>query len=161
MYSMASATVCTSETSAARIGSIAAFTPFSVKTSATRRRALTLRWNSEAYDASEFHRSVKALRLVADVFTEKGVKAAIEPIRAAEVSLVHTVADAIEYIESVDHSGVQHINGDVYHMQSEEVNIPRAIIQAGDRLVNLHMADSNRMALGNGSMDLDTIIMAP
>lgn len=114
----------------------------------------------DAYDASEFHRSVKALRLVADVFTEKGVKAAIEPIRAAEVSLVHTVADAIEYIESVDHSGVQHINGDVYHMQSEEVNIPRAIIQAGDRLVNLHMADSNRMALGNGSMDLDTIIMA-
>ncbi|MCL6424160.1 sugar phosphate isomerase/epimerase [Brachybacterium sp. JHP9] len=114
----------------------------------------------DAYDTTEFHRSVQALRSVADIFTETGVKAAIEPIRAAEVSLVRSVADAVEYIEAVDHPGVQHINGDVYHMQSEEQNIPRAILEAGDRLVNLHLADSNRGALGNGSMDVDTMIMA-
>lgn len=114
----------------------------------------------DAYDSSELHRSVKALRLVADTFVTNGVKAAIEPIRSAEVSLVHTVADALAYIEAVGHPGVAHINGDVYHMQSEETNIPRAILQAGDALVNLHMADSNRTALGDGSMDLDTIIMA-
>lgn len=114
----------------------------------------------DAYDDTEFHRSVQALRSVADVFSDSCVKAAIEPIRAAEVSLVRTVADAIEYIEAVDHSGVQHINGDVYHMQSEEMNIPRAILEAGDRLVNLHLADSNRGALGAGSMDIDTMIMA-
>lgn len=113
-----------------------------------------------AYDESEFHRSVEALRKVADVLSSRGVKAAIEPIRAAEVSLVRSVADAVDYIKDVDHPGVQHINGDVYHMQSEEANIPLAILEAGDRLVNLHMADSNRGALGAGSMDLDTIIMA-
>lgn len=113
-----------------------------------------------AYDTNELARSVEALRRVADVFTASGVKAAIEPIRAAEVSLVRSVADAVEYIEAVDHPGVQHINGDVYHMQSEEQNIPRAILEAGDRLVNLHLADSNRMALGQGSMDVDTMIMA-
>ena len=55
--------------------------------------------------------------------------AAVEPIRAEEVSFVHTVADAKEYI-------------------------------AADMLTNLHMADSNRLALGKGSLDLDTIIMA-
>ncbi|RPF26240.1 sugar phosphate isomerase/epimerase family protein [Georgenia muralis] len=114
----------------------------------------------DAYDSSELHRSVRALRLVADTFVTNGVKAAIEPIRSAEVSLVHTVADALAYIDAVGHPGVAHINGDVYHMQSEETNIPRAILQAGDALVNLHMADSNRTALGDGSMDLDTIIMA-
>lgn len=114
----------------------------------------------EAYDAFEFERSARALKLAADVFTETGVKAAVEPIRSAEVSLVHTVAEAVDYIERVDHSGVQHINGDVYHMQVEEPNIPRAILQAGSRLVNLHLADSNRLALGDGSMDLDSIIMA-
>ncbi|MCQ4365837.1 hypothetical protein KQR54_33010, partial [Mycobacterium gordonae] len=31
---------------------------------------------------------------------------------------------------------------------------------AGDQLLNLHLADSNRGALGDGSMDYDTIIMA-
>jgi len=53
-----------------------------------------------------------------------------------------------------------HINGDVYHMQSEEQHIGEALLETGDRLVNLHMADSNRCVLGQGSLDLDTIIMA-
>lgn len=114
----------------------------------------------KAYDDYEFERSVRALRLVADCFTQNKVKAVIEPIRSAEVSLVHTIEDAIRYITAVNHPGVQHINGDVYHMQVEETNIPNAILHAGERLINLHLADSNRGALGSGSMDYDTIIMA-
>lgn len=113
-----------------------------------------------AYDDTELHRSATALRRAADCFTEHGVKAAIEPIRSAEVSLVHSVADAVDYIDAVGHPGVQHINGDVYHMQVEETNIAQAVLRAGSRLVNLHLADSNRRALGDGSMDLDAIIMA-
>jgi len=113
-----------------------------------------------AYDDSEFERSVETLRIVADDFVKAKVKAAIEPIRSAEVSLIHTLADAKRYIEAVGHPGVQHINGDVYHMQVEESHIGQALIDAGEKLTNLHMADSNRCALGDGSMDLDTIIMA-
>jgi len=112
------------------------------------------------YDDTEFERSVETIRLVADLFTEHGVRGAVEPIRSAEVSLLHTVADAKRWIEAIDHPGIQHINGDVYHMQVEEEHIGMAILEAGERLVNLHMADSNRRALGLGSMDLDTIIMA-
>ncbi len=95
-----------------------------------------------------------------DLFVQHGVKAAIEPIRSAEVSLVHTVADAKRYLARVNHPGVGHVNGDVYHMQSEERHIGDAILDAGDTLVNLHMADSNRCAMGEGSMDLATIICA-
>lgn len=111
-------------------------------------------------DAMEFDRSVSALQLVAGQFGAVGIRAAIEPIRSAEVSFCHTVADAQAYINAVGHSAIQHINGDVYHMQGEESHIGSAILEAGDRLVNLHMADSNRCALGEGSLDLDTIIMA-
>lgn len=113
-----------------------------------------------AYDASEFHRSVETLRLVADDFKKAGIQAAVEPIRSDEVSLVHTIADAVKYIEAVNHPGVAHINGDVYHMQAGESNIAEALVAAGDRLVNLHLADSNRCALGAGEMDIDSIIMA-
>ena len=113
-----------------------------------------------AYDKTEFERSVETLRLVADLFQRNGIKAAIEPIRASEVSFVHTISDAEKYIQAVDHPGIAHINGDVYHMQSEESHIGEALLKAGARLVNLHMADSNRCALGAGSMDLDTIIRA-
>ncbi|MHC4872410.1 MAG: sugar phosphate isomerase/epimerase family protein [Planctomycetota bacterium] len=113
-----------------------------------------------AYDESEYLRSSETLRIVADLFAEYKINAAIEPIRSAEVSFCHTVADAEKYINMVNHPAIQHINGDVYHMQSEESHIGEAIIAAGKRLVNLHMADSNRTALGDGALDLDTIIMA-
>jgi D-psicose/D-tagatose/L-ribulose 3-epimerase len=112
------------------------------------------------YDNMEFFRSVETLKMGADLFVEYKVKAAIEPIRSAEVSFVHTIADAKQYIAQVNHPGVAYINGDVYHMQVEECHIGEALIEAGSQLINLHMADSNRCALGEGSLDLDTIIMA-
>ena len=114
----------------------------------------------QAYDASEFERSVETLSLVTDLFVSHGVRAAIEPIRAAEVSFVHTFAQAKQYIQAVNHPGVQHINGDVYHMLVSETHIGQAILDARDMLTNLHMADTNRCALGEGFLDLDTIIMA-
>ena len=113
-----------------------------------------------AYDASEFDRSVETLKIVADEFVKAGVKGAVEPIRSAEVSLCHTFAEALTYIKAVDSPGVQHINGDVYHMLVEESNIADTIFSSGERLINLHLADSNRCALGDGSLDLDSILMA-
>jgi len=113
-----------------------------------------------AYDAMECDRSAETLRMVAGLFLKHNVRAAIEPIRSAEVSLVHTIADAKRYIAAVNHPGVAHINGDVYHMQSEESHVGTALLDAGARLTNLHFADSNRCALGEGALDVDTIIRA-
>jgi D-psicose/D-tagatose/L-ribulose 3-epimerase len=81
----------------------------------------------KAYDDVEMERSANTLRTCAEWFVEFGVRAAIESIRAAETSVTHTVADARRYIEEVDHPGVAHINGDGYHMQSEESHIGEAI----------------------------------
>jgi len=113
-----------------------------------------------AYDSTEFKRSVEGMQIAADSFVKHKIRAAVEPIRSAEVSIVHTVSDAKRYITAVNHPGVRHINGDVYHMQSEESHIGEAILEAGSMLTNLHLADSNRTALGEGSLDLDAIIMA-
>lgn len=112
------------------------------------------------YDDSEIDRSIDALSRVADVFVNYGVRAAIEPIRAAETSIIHTFAEAKDYISRLNHPGVQHINGDVYHMLVGESHIAKTLLDAGGMLTNLHMADTNRCALGDGSLDIDTIIMA-
>jgi len=113
-----------------------------------------------AYDNVEFARSVETLKIIADDFKEAGIRGAIEPIRSAEVSFCHTFEDAKKYIKAVNSPGVQHINGDVYHMLLEESHIGRAIIDAESMLTNLHMADTNRDALGGGFLDVDTIIMS-
>jgi D-psicose/D-tagatose/L-ribulose 3-epimerase len=112
------------------------------------------------YDASEFHRSVETLSLVKQDFERSGVRGAVEPIRSAEVSFVHTFEEAKKYINAVDSRMIRYINGDVYHMLSEESHIPEAIYNARDYLVNLHLADSNRGALGGGCLDIDRIIKA-
>ena len=114
----------------------------------------------QKYDDSEFDRSAATLKIVADLFVKHRIKAAIEPIRSAEVSFCHTIADAKRYIDAVNHPGVKHINGDVYHMQSEESHIGKAILESEEMLTNLHLADSNRCALGEGSLDVDTLIRA-
>jgi D-psicose/D-tagatose/L-ribulose 3-epimerase len=112
------------------------------------------------YDDAEVERSAATLRIAAPWFAKHHVRAAIEPIRAAETSLVHTVADAQAYLTQVNHPAIAYINGDTYHMQTEEAHVGEAILAAGSRLTNLHIADSNRRALGEGSLDLDTIIRA-
>ncbi|MHB9037206.1 MAG: sugar phosphate isomerase/epimerase family protein [Armatimonadota bacterium] len=113
-----------------------------------------------AYDDTEVDRSIETLALVADVFTQSGIRGAVEPIRSAEVSIIHTFDAAEDYIARLNHPGVQHINGDVYHMLVEESHISETIVQHGPRLTNLHLADTNRSALGDGSLDVDTLIMA-
>ena len=112
------------------------------------------------YDDSEWERSLDSLARAADEFVKYGIRCAIEPIRSAETTVVNRVAQANAYIDALNHPGVQHINGDVFHMLTEEAHIGEAILQCGRRLTNLHLADTTRGTLGTGSLDLDTIIMA-
>ena len=112
------------------------------------------------YDENEHHRAADAIRILADHFQSRGVRGAIEPVRAAEVSFCHTFAEAKKLIDEVNHPGVRHIAGDVYHMYVEEQHVSGTILEYGQMMTNLHMADSNRKALGLGSMDLDLILMA-
>ena len=114
----------------------------------------------EKYDDQEMYRASEAIRILGDDFVKHGVRAGIEPVRAAEVSFCHTFAEAKQLIEMVNHPGVKYIAGDLYHMLVGEEHISSTIIEYGDYLINLHMADTNRMALGVGSLDLDLVLMA-
>ena len=114
----------------------------------------------EKYDDQEMYRASEAIRILGDDFVKHGVRAAIEPVRAAEVSFCHTFAEARQLIEMVNHPGAKHIAGDLYHMLVGEEHISATIIQYGDYMITLHMADTTRMALGLGSLDLDLVLMA-
>ena len=114
----------------------------------------------EKYDDMEFLRASQAIRILGDHFQQAGVRCGIEPVRAAEVSFCHTFREAKALIDAVDHPGVQHIAGDLYHMLVGEEHIGSTLLKYGDILCNLHMADTNRGALGTGSLDLDLVLMA-
>lgn len=114
----------------------------------------------QKYDDSEFQRAAETIRIVGDFFLENDIRGAIEPIRPEEVSICHTLADAKDLIDAIDHPGVRHICGDIFHMLASENHIAETILQYGDIIINLHLADTNRQALGAGSMDIDMILMA-
>lgn len=113
-----------------------------------------------AYDDAEVDRAAETLRIVAQDFADAGVRAAIEPIRVDETSIVHSCAEAAELLDLVGHPGVQHIAGDVYHMLSGDGHVGKALLDYAPRMANLHLADSNRRALGTGQLDIDVVIMA-
>lgn len=115
---------------------------------------------TQSYDENEAQRAADALRVVAPDFESAGVRCAVEPVRAAEVSFCHTFREVTEFIDAVSHPGVQNIAGDLYHMLVGERHIGKTILDSGDRMINLHMADTNREALGDGFIDLDLVIMA-
>ena len=114
----------------------------------------------QAPDNYEYDRAAETIRIIAEDFRNNGIQGAIEPVRAAEVSFCHTFADAKRLIDMIDHPGVKHIAGDLYHMLAGETHVTSPIVEFADDLINLHIADSNRLALGYGVLDVDMVIMA-
>lgn len=112
------------------------------------------------YDDNEFQRAADTMRILGDDFVRHGIRGAIEPVRRDEVSLCHTFAEARSLIEAINHPGIQHIAGDVFHMLVGEEHIGTTIVSYGHMMTNLHLADTNRRALGTGMLDLDIVIMA-
>jgi sugar phosphate isomerase/epimerase len=115
---------------------------------------------TEKYDDFEFERAVETFQVVGDIFVKNKIKGAIEPIRPDEVSICHTFEDAMKMIKAINHDGIKHISGDLYHMLHCESHIGETIIKYGEYMVNLHMADTNRMAFGSGMLDFDVVIIA-
>ncbi len=106
----------------------------------------------------EWERCVAALKEINEYARKCSVKIGIEPINRFETYFINRGAQALALAEAVgDDCGVCL---DIFHMNIEEDNPIEAIYQAGDRLVNFHVADNNRMACGMGAFDWPPIIQA-
>jgi len=85
-----------------------------------------------------------------------GVRLAIEPINRFETYFINRGDQALALAEAVGpECGVCL---DIFHMNIEETDILAAIRRAGDRLVDFHVADNNRMAPGMGTFDWPAIV---
>jgi sugar phosphate isomerase/epimerase len=101
--------------------------------------------------AEEWRVAVEATREVAVYAGERGVSLAIEPLNRYEAFLLNRVEQACAFVAEVGVDGVGLI-ADLFHMNIEERDSLAAIDLAGDRLLELHVADSNREGLGSGHL---------
>lgn len=107
----------------------------------------------------EWQWAIKGMREAADFAYERGVTLAIEPWNRYETYFINTIDDALELLAAVDRENVG-IRGDLFHMNIEDDSPADAIRRAGDDLVHLHVADTNRAAPGNGHYDWESVVTA-
>ncbi len=107
-----------------------------------------------APDASvdeEWAWAVEGMKRVAEVANDLDVKIAIEPINRFETYFINRGDQALALADAV--GGDIGVCLDAFHMNIEEVDALAAIRQAGSRLLDFHVADSNRKPPGEGHYD--------
>lgn len=104
----------------------------------------------------EWEWAVEGIKEVYEYTESAGLKIGIEPINRFETYFLNRGEQALALAEAVGpNCGVCL---DTFHMNIEEEDMFQTITQVGDRLVNFHVADNNRMAPGMGKLDWKKII---
>jgi len=83
---------------------------------------------------------------------ELGVYLIIEPLNRYEQWWPCRLEEAVEICKEVGSPNCR-IMADFFHMNIEEADIAKSIEQAGEYIVNVHIADSNRITPPNGHTD--------
>jgi D-psicose/D-tagatose/L-ribulose 3-epimerase len=105
-----------------------------------------------ADEAAEWGWAVESLSRCAEWALRQGVKIGIEPINRFETYFINRGDQAAALADAVgaDHVGVVL---DAFHINIEEADPLAAIRQAGNRLFDFHVADTNRKPPGEGAHD--------
>jgi D-psicose/D-tagatose/L-ribulose 3-epimerase len=80
-----------------------------------------------------------------------GVTLGLEPVNRYESNLVNTADQALDLIRASRAPNVV-VHLDVYHMNIEEGDLEKPVLQCGDRLGYVHIGESHRGYLGSGTI---------
>jgi len=102
----------------------------------------------------EWDVAVKNLRTVCNMAADRGLQIALEPLNRFESDLINTAEDVIRLIKDINHPAAK-IMLDGFHMNIEEKDIEKAIINSGDDLIHLQVSENYRGTPGTGSTPWD------
>jgi sugar phosphate isomerase/epimerase len=85
-----------------------------------------------------------------------GVRMGVEPLCRFETYFINRHDQAIQMARDV--GGNCGVTLDLFHMNIEEADWAQALLAAGDLLVDVHVADNNRMPPGQGALDWDRLV---
>ncbi|MDQ3779554.1 MAG: sugar phosphate isomerase/epimerase, partial [Chloroflexota bacterium] len=93
------------------------------------------------------------LRDLAPAAAAAGVPLFLEPLNRYEAYLVNRVEQGAAIAAEVGSAAEIGVMADFFHMGIEEADIAAAIRAGGERIVHVHLADSNRLQPGRGHLD--------
>ena len=80
----------------------------------------------------------------------------IEPVNRYEINFINSLEEAAALLDATGASNLA-LMGDVFHMNIEDRTIGGELERFGPRVAYIHLADSNRLAPGEGHLDFDGI----
>jgi D-psicose/D-tagatose/L-ribulose 3-epimerase len=105
---------------------------------------------------AEWQWAVDGMKEIHEHAQKEGIKLAVEPINRFETYFISR-ADQAKALADATSPDVG-ICLDTFHLNIEEEDPYEAIRNAGDRLVDLHVADNNRLACGMGQWDWSRVV---
>ena len=90
---------------------------------------------------------------------DQGVRLVLEPVNRYEINFIHSLSDAAHLLDAVGAPNLS-LMPDVFHMNIEDRTIAGELERFGPRISYVHLADSNRLAPGQGHTDFAAIFAA-
>jgi D-psicose/D-tagatose/L-ribulose 3-epimerase len=105
---------------------------------------------------AEWEWAVEGMKEIHGHAQKEGIKLAVEPINRFETYFISRADQATALADAT--SPDVGICLDTFHLNIEEEDPYEAIRNAGDRLIDLHVADNNRLACGMGQWDWSRVV---
>lgn len=117
-----------------------------------------MKYGSATTDASR-RSSASVIKELAQEAARDGITVGLEFVNRYESNLLNTVQQTLDFMDLVDEPNVV-VHADVYHMNIEENGFRAPLLLCGDRLGYVHIGESNRGYLGQGTIDFDEVFGA-
>lgn len=103
--------------------------------------------------------SAAVIKEIAQEAAKDDITIGLEFVNRYESNLLNTVQQTLDYMDIVDEDNVV-VHADVYHINIEENGYRAPILACGDRLGYVHIGESNRGYLGQGTIDFEEVFGA-
>jgi D-psicose/D-tagatose/L-ribulose 3-epimerase len=100
--------------------------------------------------------AIDTLRAIADSAASHGITLGLEVVNRYETNVLNTAAQAVAFVSRIGARNVK-VHLDTYHMNIEEADIEKALIDTGDMLGYFHIGESGRGYLGAGNVDFRSV----
>ena len=115
------------------------------------------RIGSDGQKAAE-KRFIDVARELCEYAQPKKVTLILEPVNRYEINFINSVSEGVELMKKVDMPNMK-LMPDVFHMNIEDVTIGPELERNIDFIEYIHLADSNRLAPGQGHTDFNDIFL--
>ena len=109
-------------------------------------------WSRAAAEA----RFIALAQELCDYATPRGVTLILEPVNRYEIDFINSVGEGAALMRRVDRANMK-LMPDVFHMNIEDPSIGGELARHIRDIGYVHLADSNRLAPGQGHLDFDDI----